>query len=331
MKRVIIDTDPGIGVPGADIDDGLAIILALKSPELSVEVLTIVNGNVGMEEGTANALRILELMGASHIPVAKGMAKPLLREMAPVREAFNQVLSKGKRLSEVGSEQETPTLSSLPEHAVDLLVSRVMSAPGEITVIAIGPLTNVAMAMLKEPRFAENLKELIVMGGAATVLAQNMTTVAEFNMYTDPEAAKIVLHSGAPITMVGLDVTMQVFLTREHLAKIAQYKTPLTEYIVSRAEPWIDFLGVAFPKWPEYQNGCALHDPLAIGVVLDPSLVRTERAYVDVETGSDLTRGQTVADRGLAIMPPSQEPNVNICVEVDTERFMELFISRVVT
>lgn len=331
MKRVIIDTDPGIGVPGADIDDGLAIILALKSPELSVEVLTIVNGNVGMEEGTANALRILELMGASHIPVAKGMAKPLLREMAPVREAFNQVLSKGKRLSEVGSEQETPTLSSLPEHAVDLLVSRVMSAPGEITVIAIGPLTNVAMAMLKEPRFAENLKELIVMGGAATVLAQNMTTVAEFNMYTDPEAAKIVLHSGAPITMVGLDVTMQVFLTREHLAKIAQYKTPLTEYIVSRAEPWIDFLGMAFPKWPEYQNGCALHDPLAIGVVLDPSLVRTERAYVDVETGSDLTRGQTVADRGLAIMPPSQEPNVNICVEVDTERFMELFISRVVT
>jgi inosine-uridine nucleoside N-ribohydrolase len=230
MKRVIIDTDPGIGVPGADIDDGLAIILALKSPELSVEVLTIVNGNVGMEEGTANALRILELMGASHIPVAKGMAKPLLREMAPVREAFNQVLSKGKRLSEVGSEQETPTLSSLPEHAVDLLVSRVMSAPGEITVIAIGPLTNVAMAMLKEPRFAENLKELIVMGGAATVLAQNMTTVAEFNMYTDPEAAKIVLHSGAPITMVGLDVTMQVFLTREHLAKIAQYKTPLISW-----------------------------------------------------------------------------------------------------
>jgi len=326
VKRVIIDTDPGIGVPGADIDDGLAIILALMSPELSVEALTIVNGNVEMEEGTLNALRILELMDRRDVIVAQGMDRPLLRDMKPVRIAFNKVLSQGK---DNFDEQPLPSLKPVAEHAVDLLVSKVMDNPGEITVIAIGPLTNVAMAMLKEPRFADCVQELIVMGGCATMLAQNMTPVAEFNMYSDPDAAKIVFQSGAKITMVGLDVTMKVFLTRDHLQKLRKFQSPLVEYIINRSEPWIDFLGKAFPTREEYQNGCALHDPLAVGVVLDPSIVTIEKAYVDVETKSDLTRGQVVADRGLAIMRPDQNFNVDVCISVSVDQFIELFIDRI--
>ena len=326
VKSVIIDTDPGIGVPGADIDDGLAIILALLSPELNVEALTIVNGNVEMEEGTLNTLRILELLDRRDVPVARGMDRPLLRDMKPVRAAFNKVLSPGK---DIYIEQPLPSLKPISEHAVDLLVSKVMENPGEITVIAIGPLTNIAMAMLKDPRFADNMQELIVMGGCATMLAQNMTSVAEFNMYCDPDAAKIVFQSGAKITLVGLDVTMKVFFTRDHLNELRKSQSPLIEYIISRSEPWIDFLGKAFPKREEYQNGCALHDPLAIGVVLDPSIVTIEKAYVDVETNSDLTRGQIVADRGLAIMQPEHDYNVDVSVDVNDDRFLKLFINRI--
>jgi len=326
VKKIIIDTDPGIGVPGADIDDGLAIILALMSPELNVEAITIVNGNVEMEEGTQNALRILELMDRKDIPVARGMDRPLVRDMKPVRAAFNKVLHQGK---DNFNQEPLPSLKPVAEHAVDLLITKVMNYPNEITVIAIGPLTNVAMAMLKEPRFAENMQELIVMGGCATMLAQNMTTVAEFNMYSDPDAAKIVFQSGAKITMVGLDVTMDVFFTRDHLQELRNYQSPLVEYIISRSEPWIDFLGKAFPKWEKYQNGCALHDPLAIGVVLDPSIVTIEKAYVDVETKSNLTRGQIVADRGLAIMQPEHDYNVGVCVDVKADEFIILFMNRI--
>ncbi len=323
-KRIILDTDPGIGTPGADIDDGLAIILALHSPELKVEAITTVNGNVDVDVGTANALRLLDVVGAPAVPVARGSDRPLRGSMRSIRDAFSRALGNGEQAAGVG-----PTARKVHDrHAVDLVVDLVRSNPGEITFVAIGPLTNLAAAIHRDPSVSRDLASVVIMGGAATVLAQNMTTVAEFNMYVDPVAANVVLRSGATIDIVGLDVTMQVFLTKTDVDRLKMQPTALAMWIADRALPWIDFLGRAFPDRPEYRDGCALHDPLALAALIDPGLVTFEPAVVAVEERSRLTRGQMVADRGLAIMRPSTAPNARVATAVDVAGFKDLFLSR---
>lgn len=331
-KKVIIDTDVGIGIPGSDIDDGLALILALKSPELEVEAITTVTGNVSVGEATSNALNLLELLGIKCVPIAMGTNKPLLGDVKPIRETYSRALIKNNlRTSQVVSQPKPLRLKPISDHAVDLIISKVMQYPNKITLIAIGPLTNIAIAIRKEPQINRNIKELIIMGGAATVLAHCITPVAEFNMYIDPEAAKIVFHSGIPITLVGFDVTMKVFLTKEYLNMLKSYNSSLGDYVVEQAEPWIAFLQRLFPRRPEFRYGCPLHDPLAVAIAIDRELVETERMYVDIETRGELSRGQVVADRGWAVFPPIGRPNVDVCIDVNTKRFMELLISRIVS
>jgi purine nucleosidase len=319
MKRIILDTDPGLGAPGADIDDGLAIALALRSPELRLEALTIVVGNVDVRVGEANAHALLERLDATHVPVAVGAGQPLVEDMAPLRALFDA------HLPDAGNRPSDPPGSG---DAARLLVDAVMAAPGEITIVAIGPMTNLAAAIGLEPAWAGNVAELVLMAGSATTYAHNVTTVADFNAYADPEALQIVLDSGASIRMVGLDQTSRVLLNRQDAERMRAGGDAFGTWAAECTDAWIDFLHRAYPDRPEHVDACFLHDPLTIAAVIDPSLLTFAPAHVAVELHGRLTRGLAVADRGLALMPPAGPPNAEVAIDTDVERFRSLFLDR---
>ena len=328
---VIIDTDPGLGEPGSDIDDGLAIALALRSPELNVLGLTIVNGNVDAPTGVDVARRLTARLGRPELPVLLGASEPLHRTMAAVQEMFAAGLPNSARVPREPSQRLGPTHDQ-PAH--DWMTDAVAHAPGTITVIAIGPMTNVALAIQSDPSFAANVRELVLMAGSATTYAQNLTVVGDFNAFVDPDALDIVIRSGARVRMVGLDQTSQVILTRADVDQLndinhaAENPDQFTTWAAQCTQAWIDFLGQAFPSRPEHRDGCFLHDPLVIAATIDPTLCRWEDANVQVETVSDLARGLVVADRGLALRPMGP-PNASVAVETDVERFRIFFLSRI--
>jgi len=318
---VIIDTDPGLGEPGSDIDDGLAIALALRSPELDVQALTIVNGNVDALTGTHVARELLDRLGYD-IPILLGATEPLERDMEPVRALFDAVLG--------GAEQSAPATLRPPtsdEHAADYLVRAAAERPGELVVIAIGPMTNLALAVQRDPAFASNVKELVLMAGSATGYAQNITVVGDFNAYVDPEALDIVLRSGAAIRMVGLDQTSKVMLTRDDAAALRAVDDDFSSYVADCTDAWIDFLGRAFPNRPEHQTACFLHDPLVVAAVTHPELLTWQPADVQAETESELARGLVVANRGLAL-EPAGPPNATVAIETGVDDFRRIFLAR---
>jgi purine nucleosidase len=328
--KIIIDTDPGLGEPGADIDDGFAIAMALRSPEIEVRGLTIVNGNVDAVTGVDVARRLLQRMGRSDIPVLCGALTPLHRDMAPVRRLFEAVLGGD---TPAPAEPAKPLLQPTSDmDAANFLVAETAAHPGEITVAAIGPMTNLALALQRDPSFAWNARELLLMAGAATTYAQNITVVGDFNAYVDPEALDIVLRSGAKIRMVGLDQTSRVMLTRadaKTMRSIARAQDdPFCDWAADCSEAWIDFLGRAFPMRPEHRDGCFLHDPLVLAAAIAPRLMKWADAHVEVETQSELARGLVVADRGLALAP-MQAPNATVAVDTDVESFHRLFLERI--
>jgi inosine-uridine nucleoside N-ribohydrolase len=339
---VIIDTDPGLGQPGSDIDDGLAIALALRSPELDVLGLTIVNGNVDVATGTDVARRLVERLGVPDLPIVLGAAEPLRRDMAPVRALFDAVLPLDHRPS--SKDSASGPSDGAPDriqggsrellgpnsagHAADYLVRAATERPGELVVIAIGPMTNLALALRRDPAFASNVRELVLMAGSATTYAQNITVVGDFNSYVDPEALDTVLRSGARIRMVGLDQTSQVMLTRGDAETLRASTDQFGLWAAECAEAWIDFLGRAFPNRPEHRTGCFLHDPLVVAAVTHPDLLTWQEACVRVETTSDLTRGLVVADRGLALQPAGPA-NATVAVATDVDAFHQLFLARI--
>jgi len=309
-KPVIMDVDVGV-------DDALAIMLAYRSPELKVRAITTVSGNVHVDKTSVNALRVLEALGASEIPVAKGMAKPLLRELE-IAEEFHGKDGLGN------SSLPTPKLQLDHRHAVDLLIEETNANPKKLTVIATGPLTNIATALLREPRLAENVQNLVIMGGAYGVTPYgygNANPVAEFNIYVDPEAASIVFKSGIPLKAVGLDVTTdpKATLTKDLYEKIEQVGTELSGFVALITRELMSRHGYVH-----------LHDPMAVAIVVDPTLVTTREHHVDVETVSSLSRGQTIADR-RDWLPEllRQKPNASICTGIDGQRFLEMFLERV--
>jgi inosine-uridine nucleoside N-ribohydrolase len=315
---VILDTDPGLGEPGSDIDDGLAIALALRSPELEVLGLTIVNGNVDAITGTDVARRLVERLGVPDLPVALGATRPLRRDAIRLRHAFgDQSAAPRERLG-----------PSRCEHAADFLIRNASERPGEVVVIAIGPMTNLALAIQRDPSFAGNVRELVLMAGSATTYAQNVTVVGDFNSYVDPEALDAVIRSAARVRMVGLDQTSQVMLTRDDATTLRGSGDPFGCWAAECAEAWIEYLGRAFPNRPEHRNGCFLHDPLVVAAVTHPGLLTWQDACVAVETTSDLARGLVVADRGLALK--SLGPvNATVAVATNVEDFHRLFLSRI--
>ena len=309
QKRIIIDTDPGI-------DDAAAIFLALASPELSVEAVTTVFGNGTVEACTRNALILLETAGRSDIPVYPGAGKPLLRE-----PTIGSHVHGGDALGDAGVPD--PKGQAQQKHAAWALVERVMASPGEITLMALGPLTNVALALSIEPRMAQALRELILMGGAVLTYG-NVSEVASANLYNDPEAAAIVYRSGAPIVQVGLDVCRKCALSQAELDTIQAVDSPEMK-LLAQITPQ---LANRYASRGALPPGAAVqyNDLPAVAYALDPSLFDVRDYYVQISTHDELTRGQTVADVGNIRGRPA---NAKVLMDVDARRLVSLFTSRV--
>jgi len=304
LKRIIYDGDPGI-------DDALAILYMLKSPKTMPLGITTVSGNVAIDKATKNALNLVEMTGRGRVPVAMGATKPLLREHIHAEAFHGQDGLGDTNLLE-------PNLKPEPVHAADQIISSVMANKGDIVMVAVGPLTNLAMVVLKEPSIRSYLRRVIIMGGAIRVPG-NVTMASEFNIYVDPEAAKIVFSSGLPITLVSLDVTMnhRNTLTPSRLREIEEANTSIGPFIGKIAR----FYNDSCRKHGEEGH---MHDPLAVGIAIDEELItESERIYVDVETEGRITLGKTQADLRAY---PTSAPNLTHCVQIDYEKFLNDFV-----
>jgi purine nucleosidase len=305
-KRILFDTDPGI-------DDACAILLALASPELSLEGLSIVHGNCSVDQATINALSVLELAKAGRIPVARGCELPLVQPSLLAPETHGNTGLGYAALPE-------PRARPVVQHGSDFLIHKIMSAPGEITLVAIGPLTNVALAVRQEPRIIEAVKEVIVMGGAIRYEG-NTTALAEFNTYVDPHAAHIVYHSGIPITLVPLDVTYQCILTKGDVQKMRQVDSPITKFVEDATRFYMEF-------HDEFQSieGCVINDPLALALTFAPDLCMYREMPVDVDISGGISMGKTIGDFYNYGKKPA---NMRVALGVQPRDFIDLFVERI--
>jgi purine nucleosidase len=307
LTRIILDTDLAMGAPGSDVDDGFALAMAVADPELRLELVTAVGGNTDVNTVTRLSTELLGLLGRSDVPVVAGVAGPIDPALRwPGRD---------------------PSESPGPYAAAEI-VARVMAEPGELTIVAIGPLTNVALALLLEPRVASAVREIVVMGGVFLEQTNVAGMPGEYNFWCDPDAAQAVLASGAPLRLVGLDVTRRVRLTRADAAGLAAGGA-FGRLAAEAAEHWIDFQRRVKPGEELEHDSCALHDPLAVAVVTRPELVTWHDAYVAVETAGRVTRGVAVADLLRWENPP--EPNCRIATSVDADAFRTLFFELLAT
>lgn len=305
--RIIIDTDPGV-------DDALAILLALASPEIRLEGLTAIHGNTGVETTTRNALAVLELAGAHHVSVAQGCSRPLISEWHRADAAIHGQSGLGHAVL------PEPESGAVPQHAIDFLIERLLANPGEITLFTIGPMTNLALAIRKEPRIVPALKRVVIMGGAIRQ-GGNVTPLAEFNVYADPHAAHIVFHAGMPITLIPLDVTYQCLLTAADIKRLDRTASPLARFIRNATAVYMDF----YRRYEGF-DGCALHDPLTLATIIAPQLLTLEQHYVDVDVSSGISMGKTFAD----FMKVSKKPaNMQVALGVRGREFIELFVERI--
>ena len=306
--RIIFDTDLAMGAPGSDIDDGFALAMAVADPRLELEVVTTVGGNTDVTTATRLSRELLSTLAAGDVPVVPGAAGPLdPRWRRPDRE-----------MAAAGAGGDD-------RHAAAEIVSRVMAEPGELTVVAIGPLTNVALALLMEPRLARAVREIVVMGGVFLGQTNVGWMPGEFNFWSDPSAASVVLNSGAPLRLVGLDVTRQVRLTREDAGRLAaDGGGDFARMAARHTDAWITFQEEHKPREEIEHGSCALHDPLAVAVVGRPGLITWREANVQVETSSPVTRGVAVADLLMWADPPA--PNCRIAVAVDADGFRAAFL-----
>src|SRR5215213_7773633 len=276
-KKILFDTDPGI-------DDACAILLALASPELSIEGLSIVHGNCSLEQGTTNALSVLELANAGDIPVAQGCELPLVQPSLLAPETHGDT---GLGYANLPASHAKPT----GQHGIDFLIEKILAAPGEITLVAIGPLTNVALA--------------------------------EFNTYVDPHAAQIVYHAGIPTTLVPLDVTYQCILTRDDVKRLQKIDSPITTFVAESTRFYMEF-------HDEYQKieGCVINDPLALALTFAPELCDYQELPVDVDLSGGISMGKTVADFYNYSKKPV---NMKVALGVRARSFMDLFVDRIET
>jgi len=320
-KRIILDTDPGV-------DDAMAIFLALRSPELKVEAITAVSGNVPLSLTLPNALRLVEIAGRTDIPVAAGAATPLVRRLVTAKYAHgNNGLG--------GVEFPEPKTKPVAETAVELISRMIRANPGEITIVAVGPLTNIATALIADPSLASKIQSILVMGGSLN--GGNITPAAEFNFYVDPEAARIVFDAGIPLTTVGLNVTNRVQIHEEQVRVLEAAKNPVSQAAGKIMRATLDrFLR------ERQVTGFGMHDPVTVAHLIDPTILTVRDYYVQIETTGELTAGESVAysraprssppmNNGL---PPSDtaeaefKPNCKVAVEADADKFFRLLLSR---
>jgi pyrimidine-specific ribonucleoside hydrolase len=297
---VILDCDPGH-------DDAIALVMAHRSPAIDLIGVTTTCGNATLDRTTENARRILQFIGATDVPIAAGCKDPLARDL---------VLGTADGPSGLDGSPYLPDASMPldPRHAVDFLADTLRAAPAPVTLVPTGPLCNIGMLLLKHPELKPKIDRIVLMGGAMYRRSEYITPT-EFNIFCDPEAAAIVLDSGLDITMVGLDVTMHVLVEADQFAVLEQIDTPLGRVVVD----WLRF----YEKLHRGQMGVggALHDPLALAVVIDPTLITTRDAHVAIDLTGTHTFGATVADywnlRRLGT-------NVKVASTVDSDRFFEM-------
>ena len=319
-KKIIFDTDPGT-------DDALALMLALNSPELDVRAITVVPGNVTAEMGLENALRMVSLANRCDIPIAAGAHHPLFQKLITA-EFWH-----GKNgLANV--ELPVSKCKVDPRFGPDLIIQLIHESPHEITLVPVGPLTNIALAVEKDPSIVPLVKEVILMGGS--ISGGNVNAAAEANIYNDPEAAQVVFQAGWPVTMVGLEIGNKALFTKKYLDQLRQAHGPVNDFIASVLKFLID-LSAQFDS-----PGTPMYDPSAVAMAIDPTLVKTQIMHVDVETRGEFTRGETVANRRLevernvlhgdryVIEGVDKVPaNAKVCVDVDADRFLQLFVERI--
>lgn len=315
--RVILDTDTGV-------DDALAIILAMRSPELRIEAITGVSGNTPLDDCMRNIHTTLDVLDDREAPeVARGEDRPLVRELAFAGNIHgSDGLGDVTRLKDAKGARlyPDPVQRVSPAHAVDLILERAERYPDELTLVAVGPLTNVARAIMRDPDRMRGLREIIIMGGAFETRG-NVSAVAEFNIHADPHAAQIVCDSGIPLVFVPLDVTRQALLDAEMIDRYADEGGARATFVRDCTARY-----VAFHRRNRGVNGCFLHDPMAVAVAFREDLVTLVPARVDVETAGDLTTGMTVADLRSRT---GGEPNARVCTALDVPEFTRLFEERV--
>lgn len=305
MKKIILDCDPGH-------DDMLAIILALSSNDLDVLGITTVAGNQTGEKTYINALRVLNLIGRTDVRVSRGFDKPILRELVTAPQIHGVSGLDGANLPE-------PKGNETHKHAVDFIIETVMSSPEKVYLVPTGPLTNVAVSLIKEPRLKDHIEKIVLMGGAFH--DSNFTPGAEFNIYVDPEAAKLVFESGIPIVMVGLDVTNRALLTFEDI----DYIESLGGKVSSVIAPLLRFFGKANNEFFGF-DGAPIHDALAVSYLIDPTVLILKHLHVDIETKGEFTSGQTVVDYYNVT---KKEPNAYVALDLDLPKFKKLIIDAI--
>jgi len=339
-QRVIIDTDPGV-------DDALALLLAMRSPELKIEAITPVAGNVPLDFTLPNALRMVEIAGRTDIPVAAGAKVPLMRRLVTAQYAHGENGLGGAVFPE-------PKLKPANESAAEMIRQIVRKYPHEVSLITLGPLTNVAAALNSDGELAGLIKSLIMMGGSLS--GGNITPAAEFNIYVDPEAARVVFQSGIPLRMVGLDITRKTSLTDEHYNVLQAAQNPVSQAAAKIARNAIDHT-----RSQGFTVGPNMHDSLAVAAFINPSLVKWKDYYVDVETTGELTAGQTLGysptagdlqrkpemekeaaakmqirgsaptlagTRNSPVVRDKYVPNSQVGIDVDSPKFFDMLIGR---
>ncbi len=301
-KRFLIDTDTAS-------DDAVALIMAANHSDIVIEAITVVAGNVSLEQGVQNAMYTLKLCKVS-VPVFPGMDKPLVRDLKTADHVHGK-----DGMSDIG----LPLTGFRPEkkHAVKAIIDTITNAPGEITLVCLAPLTNIAMAILQDPSITHKVKDCVIMGGVGLGRG-NVTPVAEYNFWADPEAAKIVFESGIPITMVGWDVSREYAVFDDNdVAQLKAIGTPLAIFSVDIQQTLVDYA-----QQISGLKGFDLPDPIAMAIAIDEAVaIEIKQAYVKILTNEDDSRGQSVMDYVGATAHPT---NAKIVLKADREKFLKM-------
>ena len=303
--RLILDTDPGI-------DDALALLLLAASPEIELQAITVTHGNTTVDKCLANALKLADFAGLKGVPIARGASAPLVKSLTVAEDTHG----------DGGLGYATLPDSSLQvsaKNAIDTIIELVHKFPNEITILAIGPLTNIALAILKDPSITTLIDRIVVMGGSIH-FPGNMTPDCEYNVFCDPEAFDIVLRAGLDFTLVPLDVTYKCLFTKEHIGKMTEVRPAIKKFIEDSTRFYMEF-------HDEYQSieGCAINDPLAAAILIRPDLVELRDYYMTIELKGEHTKGKTSVDHYKVL---NKAANSKVAMEVDVEGFMNFFIER---
>ena len=303
--KIILDVDTGT-------DDAVALMTAALSPDIELVGATSVNGNTGVDSTTENTLRVLEWIGMPQVPVHRGMSRPLARPQA-------QQPNPASRIHGDLLDLPPATINAQPGHAVDWLIDTLLASDGDIRLVPVGPLTNIATAIQKEPAILAKIPEIVIMGGAHD--HGNSTASAEFNIWLDPEAARIVVNCGRPIRMVPLDATHRALVSTEDAGRLRALGTPAGEaaarFVLKRIEGYD-------ATQPMHRAGAApVHDALAVCAVIDPTIITTHFIPVDVETGGELCMGRTVCDFRFRSRKPA---NVHFAMDADEPKFVAMLL-----